>query len=599
MKYFLGLSAQYSGADVLRHTLTYGSEYDISELRAFLAAHYGATYDHVAVYANGRTALNVAIKAVTKRGGKIIITSLTCYAVVQAIKAAGCVPIFADVDPKTLHFGKKELEAALAREHNVQAVIVQNNLGIPADIAGIEEVANAHKLAIVEDLAHCAGVQYADGREAGTVGRAVALSFGKGKSIDTVTGGAVILTGSLDTPVAQPTKPPKFKDNARARLYPLLSLIIRGLYHIHPKAGKYLTSALVRIKAIKRSAEGDVDPKTRLTFWQCRLALSQLQSLPHRGRKPIRDFYLVNDRETVLRKFELDNYFFNEIWYDTPVSPERYFHKVDFHPDECPVAAKIAQQIVNLPTYYDRSELKSALKIIQRYSAEEIEFEELKDEDNLTEAEKKAKIKAEKKARAKARKAEKNQKTKGEAVKTEDTAAKSTDTAEHTADADEKTDADKESADTSKKTASSTKKAIKKVAKIAKTKSKSDSESRSATKQKESLSVLEEKSSLLAAADSQKQADSEKQADGKKQADSKEQVDTQKQPTKPAKKQTTNHQSQEQVKKPAKSTAEQTADQPKKSKKEPVMRVAPKKLTEREKLKLELESGRKDGPSVL
>ncbi len=595
MKYFLGLSSQYSNTDVFRHVFSVGSEYDLSELRAFLAAHYGATYDHVAVYANGRTALNVAVKAVAKRGGKVVITSLTCYAVIQAIKAAGCVPIFADVDPKTLHFGKKELEKAIEGESNVQAVIVQNNLGIPADIVGIEEVANAHKLAIIEDLAHCAGVKYADGREAGTVGRAIALSFGKGKSIDTVTGGAVVLTGALDTPVAQPTKAPKFKDNARARMYPLLSLIIRGFYYIHPKAGKYLTSALVRLGGIKRSADGNVDLKTRLTYWQCRLALSQLQALPHRGRKPIRDFYLVNDRETVLRKFELDGYYFNDIWYDLPVAPERYYHKADYHPNECPIATKLAQQIVNLPTHYDQAELKSALKIIQRYTADDTEFAELENEDNLTEAEKKAKIKAEKKSRKNARKA----------ARTQSKNQLKQDSKELDKDAKDK------SANNNTQKEQSVKKVAEKVAKIAKSKTKSAKAKIDKTKTKAEASVketaeteaadlaaLEQKSDILSAG-----AKPESKATQAKIVNKTKDIETEDVKTKVSKTQTAKTETvKNETAKTETAKTEATKTEVKSSstpKKEPVMRVAPKKLTEREKLKLELENGRKDGPSVL
>ena len=250
MKYFLGLSSQYSLGDVFRHTLAIGDEYQLPELRAFLAAHYGSTFDHVAIYANGRTALNVAIRGVVPRGSKIVVTSLTCYAVIQAVKAAGCVPIFADVDKETLHFGAKELENALKGETGVKAIIVQNNLGIPVDIEAIEKVARAHKLAIIEDLAHCAGVKYPDGREVGTVGRAIALSFGKGKSIDTVSGGAVVFTDPLDPPAKQPTTAPKHSDNFRARFYPLFSLIIRRLYYIHPKVGKGFTAFLLKTKQI-------------------------------------------------------------------------------------------------------------------------------------------------------------------------------------------------------------------------------------------------------------------------------------------------------------------------------------------------------------
>ena len=407
MKYFLGLSSSYGFGRTIGHTFAVGSEMDLSELRAFLAAHYGATYDHVGIYSNGRSALAIAVKAVAKRGGKVVITSLTCYAVVQAVRAAGCVPIFADVDPETLHFGKKELEKLLETEKNVQAVIVQNNLGIPADMAGIEEVAKAHKISIIEDLAHCVGVKYADGREAGTVGRATVLSFGKGKAIDAVTGGAVILTSPLDSPISQPEKKPKKSDSIRARFYPLISAIIRGGYKISNKFGRILTGFNVKVHFIKKSADGDVDPHTRLTYWQCKLALRQLQAVPHSGTKPIRDHYLVHDREDVLYELERKGFIFNDLWYETPVAPERYFDNADFHPELCPIATRISTQIVNVPTWYDKEEMAPALKIIRKDLVDE---SDISLEDTVAEDVKKQvseSIKIEKKRRREKRKIKK------------------------------------------------------------------------------------------------------------------------------------------------------------------------------------------------
>ena len=530
MSYFLGLCSHYSKADILNHTFAYGNEDFLTELRAYLAAHYGATYDHVAVYANGRTALSVALKAVTKRGSKVVVTSLTCYAVVQAVRAAGCIPIFADVDKSTLHFGAKELEKALEGEKDVQAVIVQNNLGIPVNIAEIEEVAKAHKLEIVEDLAHCAGVKYPDGREAGTVGRVAVLSFGKGKSIDTVTGGAVVFTNSMDTPVTQPTEVPKKPDSARARFYPLLSLIIRGGYNLHPKVGKAFTALFLNLHWIKRSADGDVNTKLRLTYWQCKLALRQMQALPRQGRQPIRDFFLVSDRETVLRKLEENGYIFNDVWYTVPVAPERYFAKADFHPETCPVATELARQIINFPTWYEQGELKPALKVINDYLIDQKSAEDFKDV--LTLSEKKAKIKAEKAEHAKQKKAAKKSK---------------------------------------------------KSKKSKKTKATEDAKAPEDTKAPETTKVatesgIEEKSKRNSA-----NQDSEGSSRQRERAIGSTPVTTGR--ATGARGDLVNAIPEEKSSKPAKGNA--------------VMRQAPKKLTDREKLKLELEKGKTGGPSVI
>lgn len=602
MKYFLGLSSQFSAGDILRHTLAIGDEYQLPELRAFLAAHFGATFDHVAVYANGRTALNVAIKAVAPRGSKVIITSLTCYAVVQAVKSAGCVPVFADVDKETLHYGAKELEKALQGETNVKAIIVQNNLGIPVDIAAIEKVANANKLAIIEDLAHCAGVRYPDGREVGTVGRVAALSFGKGKSIDTVSGGAVVFTDPLDPPVKQPTNPPRFAENFRARFYPLFSVIIRGLYYIHPKVGKAFTAFLLKTRQIKRSADGVVDPKTRLTYWQCALALRQLRSMPHRGRKPLRDFYLVKNRDEVLAGLEKKGYYFGDIWYDMPVAPKRYFARADFHPDLCPVATELAEQIINLPTWYDAAELRSAKRLILAHlveNADENAENAEVPEDEMTDDEKRAKIKAERAARRQQLKAEKKskkekikkQKADGapdEEIVTDDESEKSEKVIKPKKNAKEKLAAILETA--SKKVAETPEEKKEKKAEAKKRKEQKQKEKRA-----ENLASLEEKSNILEASILEPEEEEIDEDVAEIAAEEPEQP-TQPAPPEPA---------------PASRPApkiiarQKPTETVKPDEKKPVttsstgMRKAAPKLTDREKLKLELESGKKEKPSVL
>lgn len=619
-RYFLGLSSTYSAGDTFRHTFATGSEYDLSELRAFLAAHYGTTYDHVAVYSNGRTALNMAIKALMKRGGKIVVTSMTCYAVIQAIKDAGCVPVFADIDKETLHFGKKELEKALEGEENVQAVLVQNNLGIPADMAGIEEVATAKKLIIIEDLAHCVGVRYADGREAGTVGRAAILSFGKGKSIDGITGGAVVFSNPLDPPVTQPGEPPVFKDNFRARFYPLFSSIIRGGYRLNRKLGRGITTLLVKIHAIKRSADGDIDPNARLTFWQCKVVLRKLKKLPHRARKPLRDFYLVDDRDAVLAELAKAGFEFSDIWYETPVAPERYFHKADFHPDACPVASEVAMKIVNVPTWYDKEDMKPALKIIKAHlinpdeiSAEEIkaiektefeiEIENRKKErkekreqavkEKLSKLEPKAVLKVAKAAKEKSE--EKRKKKQEDSAKTKEELEK-----EKAKEREEKAELKEEAK--KKKAEDKKEKELEKREKLSKErddsglllameKAKEKAGLSNADKNEESTSAGNRYSAISETVPREGYDPSEVSAardDGTARTGSKKSTETiSAEPAKPVIAQKEQKVEKTEIKKPKTSSDSM-----------PGMRVAPEKLSDREKLKRELEQGKKEERSV-
>ena len=376
--YFLGMASNLRGS-ICKHTFATGKAEDFKALKQHLAKRYDVPEKNVFLYHNGRTAITAGLRAaVPKKNGEhpgVIITALTCFAVVEAVKAAGFTPVFADIDEKTLHFNGKTLENALKKHKNVRAVIVQNNLGYPADIKSIKRVVKKNNLVLVEDLAHSAGISYADGKEAGTIGDVVALSFGKGKSVDTTSGGALVIRSSEITYVErgrfktkevklpkEPTRVPKFSDRFRDRFYPLFGAMIRGFYHVG--LGRLFTSFLLKTHQIKRSADADLDLRVRLTYWQAKLALSQLQKIP-KNRPPLREFYFVEDRNLVLNKLERNGFFMSEIWYDCPVSPERYYKKAQFKENECPVATEVAKHIVNLPTYYKRTELLTARKIIE------------------------------------------------------------------------------------------------------------------------------------------------------------------------------------------------------------------------------------------
>ena len=362
---FLGRASNYKASDIIRHLCTFGTKKDSEKLRQYLASRYSVPPNKVTLYHNGRSALSVAIKTTTKPGSEVLINGFTCYAVYEAVKSAKCAPIFADIKQKTLHFDAQELQKQLKLHPGISTIIIQNSLGIPVDIVEIEKIAKKYHLTIIEDMAHSAGVKYSDGREVGTIGAAAAFSFGKGKSIDTISGGALILRS--DTPsVKRPYYRPKLSDSLRDRWYPLFGAIIRGTYHL--RLHKLFTGALLKIHFIERSADAKLSTKTRLTHWQAKLALRQFASLPSQGRKPLRKHYFVQNREIVLKKLRKQGFVFDEIWYDTPVSPERYYKKVNFPEEDCLNSVKITKSIINLPNDpYLKNSLKPALKIIEDY----------------------------------------------------------------------------------------------------------------------------------------------------------------------------------------------------------------------------------------
>lgn len=364
---FLGLASNYRAKDILRHLFAWGTKKDHQNLVSALEKHYdGRAY----LYHTGRSALAAAFQSVLPDGGVVIVPGLTCIAVIRAVRAAGCRPVFVDIDRETLQYDFSELEKSLQAtpkttdtksyplDKNEKVcyngiILAQNTLGFTLDAQKLSKLAQKYHFAIVEDLAHSAGRFYSDGREVGTVGVAAVLSFGKGKAIDVIEGGAAILRSPNLKDLAQPSSLPKLSDRLRDRFYPLFGAITRGLSHLHLE--KPFLAVLLKFHWIERSADAKLSLETRLPHWQAKLALRQLQNLP---KTPLRDYLLVENRTELLQNLHQKGYRLNEIWYDAPVSPIRYAKEANFPTEDCPKTVEISKQIINIPTWYPEKKLK-------------------------------------------------------------------------------------------------------------------------------------------------------------------------------------------------------------------------------------------------
>lgn len=380
--YFLGLAANYPRDERVAHTFKVGREEDFKDLKRYLLRRYNG--EKAILTKNGRSALALTLQAYFDKGDSIIINGFTCYAVFEAVKAAGLKPVFADISLENLNFDESTLAAlypsnkkgddsenSSARNNpssKIKGIIIQNTLGNPVDIKSIEAFANSHGLTIVEDLAHCAGIKYADGREAGTVGAATVFSFGKEKAIDTVSGGAAVLRHPYKNLIEAPKLRPKLSDHLRARLYPTFGAICRFLSYVH--LGGILMRCLIKIHFVERSADNKLDLARRPSKFEAKLALMQIKGLSRVGEKPLREFCFVRDRKKLLKELSQAGYFFNGFWYETPVSPERYYKKTNFNEKDCPNSVYASKHIINMPKYYKRRQLAPARKIIEKYLEE-------------------------------------------------------------------------------------------------------------------------------------------------------------------------------------------------------------------------------------
>lgn len=380
---FLGLASNYRAKDILRHSFAVGSKKDYQNLESALADRYGSDLAHTSLIYSGRSAIALALKSFIasgkiSKGDHVAVNSFTCYAVIQAIKYANLEPIFIDLEMAANgeilpNYSASNLASLAKKDHKLKVFILQNTFGFPVDIRQFEKVKKDYNLLLIEDIAHCAGRKYPNGQEIGTIGDATCLSFGKGKSIDTITGGAIILRNkTINFPKSFDKTALKSRElagglSSRASWYPFFAAIARGLSHLHLE--KYWLGLLLKLKWIERSGDTRLLLDTTISHWQAKLALRQLNNLKN---SPLREFFLVDDRTSTLAELKKHGARLEEFWYETPVAPKRHYKKAHFSEKDCPNAVFFANHVVNLPTWYTASkhhqkELSRARQIIKSH----------------------------------------------------------------------------------------------------------------------------------------------------------------------------------------------------------------------------------------
>ena len=131
----------------------------------------------------------IALKALgVGEGDEVITTPMTFMATANIIFEAGATPVFVDVEPETGNMDCELIEAAITPR--TKAILPVHLYGQMCDMKRMSEIAKKHKLAIIEDCAHCVeGVR--DGIRPGELSDMAVFSFYATKNLASGEGGAI------------------------------------------------------------------------------------------------------------------------------------------------------------------------------------------------------------------------------------------------------------------------------------------------------------------------------------------------------------------------------------------------------------------------
>lgn len=147
--------------------------------------------------ANGTDALQIAMMALDLRpGDEVIVPVHTYVATAEVIALLGLTPVFVDVDEDTFNINTAEIEKIITKK--TKAIVPVHLYGQCADMEAILQMADKHRLHVIEDAAQALGAEYTfkDGtmKKAGTMGVIGTTSFFPSKNLGCYGDGGAIFT---------------------------------------------------------------------------------------------------------------------------------------------------------------------------------------------------------------------------------------------------------------------------------------------------------------------------------------------------------------------------------------------------------------------
>jgi dTDP-4-amino-4,6-dideoxygalactose transaminase len=309
------------------------------EVEAFeteFAAYCGVK--HCIGVSNGLDALELILRSYEiGLGDEVIVPANTFIATWLAVSRAGAVPVPVEPDERTYNIPADRIPAAVSAR--TRAIIPVHLYGQPADMAGIQELAEQHGLKVIEDAAQAHGARYR-GRRVGNLGDAAAFSFYPGKNLGALGDGGAVVTND---------------DVLAAKVRRLRNYGSSVKYYHEVKGGNArldeLQAALLRVK-LKRLDEWN---RRRMSLAdRYHIALSHVPQLilPNglSSADPVWHLFVVrHPMRDALQQHLLQANIETLIHYPIPPHLSRAYMNAGFRSGSHPVTERLAETVLSLP----------------------------------------------------------------------------------------------------------------------------------------------------------------------------------------------------------------------------------------------------------
>src|SRR3990167_6698276 len=352
----------------------------VKELERQVREYFGVA--HAVSFNSGSTALQAAVAALGIGPGDEVITSpFTMSATASAILLNNALPVFADISPDTYCIDPVSIEKNITPR--TKAILAVNLFGASEDYEKIKDIAQRHKLKIIEDNAQSIGAAY-QGRYTGTIGDIGVCSFNFHKIIHSGEGGILV----IDDLIAQGAYEPVVGSNYRlSELHAAIAIEqfkkLERIIHERRQAAEYLTHCLKKFSwIVPYELEHDnagvyyVYP-FRILSGEIGIQRKTLARAMEAEGFPVGEGY--QKPLYLLPLYQREKMFLNSQY---PFMSLDYGHGVKYSKGLCPVAESMYEKDLVITTIFqppntlsDIDEFISVIKKIEEYREELREYE--------------------------------------------------------------------------------------------------------------------------------------------------------------------------------------------------------------------------------
>lgn len=344
----LDLKEQYQS---LRSEVLEAMDEVMSSSRFILGDHVKKLENDIAKYsnvsfgvgcANGSDAIHIALQAIgIGPGDEVITTPFTFFATGGAIVRAGGTPVYVDIDPETFNIDPDKVEAAITEK--TKAIIPVHLYGQMADMERLAEIAEKHKLAIVEDAAQAIGAKR-NGKSVGELGTAATYSFFPTKNLGAYGDGGMIVTNDAD--VAEKMRvirvhgsKPKYYHHVlgyNSRLDELQAAVLNVKF---PHLDKWTESRRKNAETYTRLLKEKLGDKVVTPYEK-------------EGNYHVFHQYTIRvDQRDDLQNYLNEHGISTMIYYPLPLHVQPVFKDLGYKEGELPVSEKAAREALSLPMF--------------------------------------------------------------------------------------------------------------------------------------------------------------------------------------------------------------------------------------------------------